>query len=280
MFKLSYNSNGLRYINPVHAIKDVALMGYDGIEFSLDPTWINYNNVSKEELTDLLNVTRDSLIDFSALATGDKNLLGPSSFEPSLINQNKNGRKLRINLLKQSVKIAEVLEIKRMNFASGIKRPEVSDDEAMSYLVEGINACLKRNHDITLMIEPEPGMFIETTDQAISLINEINDERFRLNLDVGHVVCCEDNYLEKIRNACKYTEHVHFEDIKDRVHRHLIPGKGNADLIGILQILIEEGYENYVSVELYDEAYVYMTALRESIDHINGLLNVITKKGA
>lgn len=280
MFKLSYNSNGLRYINPTQAIKDVSLMGYNGIELSLDPTWISYNNTTKEDLNALAGVARANLVEFAALATGDKNLLGPSSFEPSLINENKNGRKLRINLLKQSIKIAETLGIERMNFASGVKRPEVSDDEAMTYLLEGITACLKRNHDVMLMIEPEPGMFIETTDQAIALINEINDERFRLNLDVGHVVCCEDNYLEKIRNACKYTEHVHFEDIKDRVHRHLIPGKGNADLAGILQILSEEGYSNYVSVELYDEAYVYMTAMRESIDYINGLLNVIIKKGA
>ena len=77
-----------------------------------------------------------------------------------------------------------------------------------------------------------------------------------------------------------YAEHVHFEDIKDRVHRHLIPGKGNANLVGIIKILIEEDYSNFVSVELYDEAYVYMTAMRESIDYINSIIYEVTRKGA
>ena len=280
MFKTSYNSNGLRYINPHQAIKDVALMGYEGIELSLDPLWINCNTITKDEINKLKKTAQNNLIEFSALATGDKNLLGPASYEPSIINENKNGRKLRINLLKHSIKIAEALEIKRVNFASGLKRAEVSEDEAMTYLIEGIHACLKKDHDVSLLIEPEPGMFIETTEQAISLINEIKDERFRLNLDVGHVICCENDYLEKIRNACKYTEHVHFEDIQGKIHRHLIPGKGNADLVGIIKVLIEEGYNNFVSVELYDDAYVYMTALRESIDYINSVLYEINKKGA
>ena len=272
MFKFSYNSNGLRYISPREAIKEVALYGYDAIELSLDQVWLKYNTITKDDTNALIKTAAEHLVEFSALATGADDLLSIIPYEPSLIHYKKGGRKQRVKLIKKAVKISRMLGIKRLNFASGKLYSDISRDEAMTYLVEGIKECLKHDHDITLMIEPEPGMFIETTKQAITLINEIRDERLRLNLDVGHVICCEDNYIEKIRQACRFTEHVHMEDIKDKTHRHLIPGKGSADIKGILKVLMEEGYNNFISVELYEDAYIYKTALRESIDYLKKMI--------
>ena len=50
MFKFSYNTNGLRYINPIKAVKEVAFFGYDGIEIALNKTWMCPENMSKKNI--------------------------------------------------------------------------------------------------------------------------------------------------------------------------------------------------------------------------------------
>ena len=272
MFKFSYNTNGLRYINPIKAVKEVAFFGYDGIEIALNKTWMCPENMSKKNIKILRNFMYDCNVEPVAMATGAKDLLSNVDYEPSLICPDRDKRHERINLLKQSEKLAQNLGIDKIGFASGFKKEEMSDDEAWTHLVEGIRECLKKSSDVILMIEPEPGMFIETTDQAIKLIEEISDQRLALNLDIGHVVCCEDDYLAKIKKACRYAKHLHIEDIAGGVHKHLIPGKGDIDFEGVFRVLIEEDYQGFVSVELYDHASVYVTALRESIQYFDILL--------
>ena len=53
-----------------------------------------------------------------------------------------------------------------------MKRPDINPREL---LAESIRECLQDVGDVTLVIEPEPGMLIETMDQGIDLIKEIND---------------------------------------------------------------------------------------------------------
>ena len=46
--------------------------------------------------------------------------------------------------------------------------------------------------------------------------------------------------------------HVHLEDIgANRVHQHLVPGKGSIDFVALFAALDEIGYGGWVTVELY-----------------------------
>ncbi len=66
-----------------------------------------------------------------------------------------------------------------------------------------------------LVIEPEPGMFIETIADANDLIARVNDTRFGLHLDIGHVFCTEKDYIKAIREHGKKTLYVHMADIRE-----------------------------------------------------------------
>jgi sugar phosphate isomerase/epimerase len=107
-------------------------------------------------------------------------------------------------------------------------------------------------------------MLIETTSQAIALIKEVDSPNLRLNLDIGHVQCCEDNLLDSIAQAIPYTRHAHVEDIKGKIHHHEIPGEGDIDFRSVFQTLKESGYQHYLSVELYHHADVWERALSQS----------------
>ncbi len=264
MCLLSYNSNGLRNMSIEEAIRNVAGTGFDGIELSLHKNHLHPYRVSQNTLDQIKRTIDENNIKVACLATGCADLLSDVPYEPSLISEKAEDRSARINLIRESVNIAKYLEIPVVNFASGILQHQVEPDKARAYLIEGINLCLENAGNVVLAIEPEPGMFVETTTQAISVIEEINSPQLELNLDIGHVYCCEDNYLEKIQVALKHSAHIHVEDIKDKVHHHEIPGTGEIDFGAFIKLCRSAGYEKYLSVELYHHAPVWQEALKKS----------------
>lgn len=273
MYRLAYNANGLRNMDVVHAIHEVAKYHFDGIELSLHKAHLHPFTVTTELLDQIKEAFEGDNLEVACLATGASNLLSDEEYEPSIITCDKEGRDKRINCIRRSIEIAKYLGIKRVNISSGFKKNDISEEDAMENLIDGIKQCLVICDDVVLAIEPEPGMFVGTTEEAIRVIEAVGSEHLKLNLDIGHVVCCEDNYLQKIRNACQYTVHAHIEDIKDRVHYHLIPGEGNVDLKAVLTILKEECYEGFISVELYHHSDVYEKALKESYIYLKTIMN-------
>ncbi len=93
--------------------------------------------------------------------------------------------------------------------------PSVDPNEL---LVDSIHQCLKEVHsdeDITLLIEPEPGMFIETLDQGIRLVNEVNSPKFKLHLDLCHNYCSEKDYIEALALAAPHARYLHVSDARE-----------------------------------------------------------------
>jgi sugar phosphate isomerase/epimerase len=100
---------------------------------------------------------------------------------------------------------------------------------------DGLNRVipLAERHGIILAIEPEPGLFIETSQEYLDFKNESSKTTrpFRMNCDVGHLFCVGEDPAAVIRAMPEQIAHVHLEDIgANRVHQHLTPGKGRHRL--------------------------------------------------
>lgn len=271
--KLCYNSNGLRSISLLQAIEEVSKAGYQGIELSLHDNHFHPFITTEDYILEIKNAIESNNIEPVIIATGCDNLLSKDRFEPSLITQDKTGRETRIDLLFKTIGIAKILGCPAINFASGFLKNDNSPKTAKSNLIEGIKRCLEYSNDIILAIEPEPDMFIQTSDEAIEIIKEINHPNFKLNLDIGHVYCCEDQYLEKIEKALDYTYHIHIEDIKNKIHHHEIPGTGDIDFDSIISSCHKKAYQGFLSVELYHHSDVWQKALSESKEFILKKIN-------
>jgi len=277
MAKISYNANGLRKLSLREAVRVVSEAGYDGIELSLSPHHIDVFSMTTAEAGELRSFICDCGISACCLATGYDLLLSSERFEPSLICPTKSDRQRRLDVLVRSIDLACSLGIPVINFGSGFRKPEVAPMAARDYLLEGVGGCLEHvGQAVTLAIEPEPGFFIETNGQAEELIRQVDSPFFRLNQDIGHVNVCEDDYLTSIAEALPVTAHIHIEDIRDRIHRHEIPGDGDIDFPAVAAVLQEGGYERFVSVELYNHSETYDIALSRSLDHLRavGISNV------
>lgn len=85
--------------------------------------------------------------------------------------------------------------------------------------------------------------FINDTKSALELIQEVNSEGFKLNLDVGTMIYNGESTGELVGNV-KYINHVHISEpnlkpIEERELHHELK-----------KILLSEGYQGYVSIEM------------------------------
>ncbi|MFQ5414510.1 MAG: sugar phosphate isomerase/epimerase family protein, partial [Phycisphaerae bacterium] len=130
----------------------------------------------------------------------------------------------------------------------------VSRDAALDTFLAGLNQALRCAEDegVALLVEPEPGLLIESADEFLELAARVDSPMFGLNFDVGHFYCVADPLPETIARLQAYTRHYHVEDIAaSRVHEHLIPGRGAIDFATVMAAIHNTGYDGWVTVELY-----------------------------
>src|SRR5439155_15804746 len=91
---------------------------------------------------------------------------------------------------------------------------------------------------VLLLVEPEPGLLIETADQFLEFMGHIDSPAVGLNFDIGHAYCVSDDPAATIPRVANYIRHFHLEDIAaTRVHHHLIPGEGAIDFAAALRAI-------------------------------------------
>jgi len=106
--------------------------------------------------------------------------------------------------------------------------------------------------EVDLLIEPEPGLLIETFEQYLEFVDRIDSPRVGLNFDIGHAFCVGQEPQDWIAEMVPHTKHYHIEDIAaDRTHQHLIPGRGAIDFRATLSEIARTGYNGWITVELY-----------------------------
>lgn len=221
MAKLSYSTFGLTQLNFLDAIDAVDKAGYPGIEVSFHRDQFNPFEITDEYLDIVKKKFETTQVKPACVATASHFFTPSRPHEPSLMCIETAGRKRRINLVKRGIHVARKLGVDLVTFGSGFIRddhvanPSIDPNEL---LVDSIHQCLKEIHsdeDITLLIEPEPGMFIETLDQGIRLVNDVNSPKFKLHLDLCHNYCSEEDYIGALALAAPHARYLHVSDARE-----------------------------------------------------------------
>ncbi|HQX16753.1 MAG TPA: sugar phosphate isomerase/epimerase family protein [Anaerolineales bacterium] len=228
MIKLSYSTFGLTNLDFLRAIEVVDTAGYPGVEFSFHRDQFNPFNLTDEYL-DAIRRKLDSLeVTAACMSTASHFFTPQRPHEPSLITPDLAGRKRRMDLVGRGVYVARRLGIPLVSFGSGFIRDEHVGNPSVNpreLLVDSVCQCLKSlrdDDDITLLIEPEPGMYIETLEQGMSLVEEVGSPRFQLHLDLNHNYCSETNYLEALGKAAPHAKFLHVSDSQEGYNLKLV----------------------------------------------------------
>ncbi len=218
MLKLSYSTNGITNVDFFKAANEIIKAGYEGIEISFQKNQFHPYELNDAELLQIKNFFIKNKIVPVGISTGTAFFLSDDyPHEPSIISTDEEGRQQRLHLIKRGIDIAKKLNIDIVTFQTGHLRAEHLSDlnKTRTQLIEGIRELLNDIGNVTLVIEPEPGMFIESLEDGIELVSEISHPSFGLHLDIGHAFCTQENYVEDIANAIPYTKYMHLADIRD-----------------------------------------------------------------
>ncbi len=236
MTKLSYSTFGLTNLEFLDAIDAVDKAGYAGIELSFHRDQFNPFEITDEYLVKIKQKFKTTRVKPAAVATASHFFTPSRPHEPSVMCIDLAGRKRRINLVKRGIDVARKLEIPLVTFGSGFIRDEHVLNPSVNpreLLIDSIHQCLqeiKGDDDITLLIEPEPGMYIETLQQGIDLVNEVNSPIFKLHLDLCHNYCSENDYISALAKAAPHARYLHVSDAKEGCNLKIIKMSENMPL--------------------------------------------------
>ena len=120
-------------------------------------------------------------------------------------------------------------------------------------------------------IEPEPGLLIGNTEQAVEIIDRVKSPWLGINFDAGHSVVAGENLELMVEKYSSLFFNIHIEDIKNKTHFHLIPGEGDIDFKKFLDSLYKFGYNKYLTVELYTYSNIPEFAAEKAISFFREL---------
>ncbi len=284
MIKLAFSTNAFKRYSLEDSIREIARVGYSGVEILCDiphayaPSFKDDQIRSLKKTLALSNMQISNLNAFTLYAIGD-------TYHPSWI---EDSREMRIEHTIECIRLAKRIGAKHLSTEPGgpVVAPPLpsSSQQQQQYqdisrlekmFLDGLTrvARMAEEEDIKVLIEPEPGLLIENSRQFKNFVTKINNSKYiRLNFDISHFYCVNEDPAKVVYELSDYIEHFHLADIaQTRIHNHLIPGEGSIDFRSVFDAMDDIGYRGFVTVELYPyqdnpiyaakEAYSYLCSI-------------------
>jgi hydroxypyruvate isomerase len=158
-----------------------------------------------------------------------------------------------IDGLKQTIEACKILDTKSIITQTGNVIDGMSREIQQQAMVETLKQCASLCEEAAIILEVEPlnglvdhhGHFLQYSDEAVSVIDQVNSPNVKLVFDVYHQQITEGNV---IRNATNYIDRISHYHIADNPGRKQ-PGTGELNYINILNAIKETGYDGYVGLE-------------------------------
>jgi sugar phosphate isomerase/epimerase len=277
--KLAFSTNAYLNFSFADAAARIARLGYKGVEVMADvphawPAFLLAEQ--KQAIRDALAGNGLAISNVNAFMMHAVNDHRQRYWHPSWIEPDPHYRRVRTDHTRRALTLAKELGAPNITTEpGGPVEPGASWSAALKLFVEEIKPVAEHaeKEGVLLLVEPEPGLLIETAEQFLEFIGRIDSPAVGMNFDVGHAYCVRDDPAATIPRMAKYIRHIHLEDIAAaRVHQHLIPGDGAIDFAATLRAIGAIGYEGWVTVELYPYVEDPDRAARRALDYVRKVL--------
>ena len=255
--RLAFSSNAYLKHSFDEAAERIAGLGYEGLELMADvphawPACLLPS--SKKAILESLAKHRLSFSNVNAFMMNAVADPRQPYWYPSFIDPDPHYRQVRIDHTRRALSLCAELGAPHITTEPGGPIEGRTRQEAIDLFVEVLKPLAEHaaNLGVLLLIEPEPGLLLETTDEYLEVAEKVDSPAIGLNFDIGHANCMSENLPRQIVKMASQTRHYHVEDIAaDRVHHHLVPGKGAIDFKEVFQAIHSTNYQGWVTVELY-----------------------------
>lgn len=296
--KLAFSTNAFKKYSLKESIRLIREVGYEGVEILCDvphaypPSLDEEDILSIQEIISKNNIEISNLNAFTLYAITD-------IYHPSWIESDKQLRELRIQHTINCLRLAKKIGAKNISTEPGgpidvgndnkynnndfknntnNKRSSYDLEALQEFFVNGIVRTSKvaEEYGVKILVEPEPGLLLQNSEQFLKFIKNINSHYVGLNFDMGHFFCVREDPAALIYNLAEHIGHFHLADIAHtRVHNHLIPGQGSVDFASIFKAISEINYQGFITVELYPYQDDPVYAARISHKYLTNVISQI-----
>src|SRR5262245_59592093 len=280
--RLAFSTNAYLKYSFAEAVRRLAAIGYRGVEIMADAphAWpACLLDEQKQAIRDDLARHKLAISNINAFMMNAISDPRQRYWHPSWIEPDRHYRQIRIDHTCRALTLARELGSPCITTEpGGPVEPGGSWSAALKLFVESLKPVVAHaeKERVLLLIEPEPGLLIETADQFLELMKHIDSPAVGLNFDIGHFYCVGDEPAPTVRRLARFIRHVHLEDIAaTRVHHHLIPGDGAIDFASTLTALRDIGYQGWVTIELYPYVEDPDLAARTALERVTAIASKI-----
>lgn len=237
-------------------------LGYDGVELmTLNPMQLKWDEVKKEADKNNLEV--------ALVCTGE--IFGQLNL--SFIDKKPEVRKEAIKRVKEIIDFAGYLGgIINIGRVRGQYRDDVPKEISYGYAIDAFKDISEYagNKNVKIALESVTLMqtnFINTIEDAVNVVKDVDNEYFKIMMDIFHMNIEEKDMFEVINKYSDYNIHVHLADNNRRY-----PGHCGLDFSKIIQAFADVGYNGALCTEIF-QIPDQETAARESIKYLRPILN-------
>jgi len=279
--RFGYGTNGFQSHRLDDALTVIADLGYDGVALTIDHMHHDPFAADVAVRTRRLRRQLDRLGLAVVIETGARYLLDPwRKHHPTLVSAGDRSR--RTELLNRAVDIGADLGAEAVSFWSGTLPESDPAEVGWDRLSHGVEQLVSyaQQREVTLAMEPEPGMLVSTVDDVFELRRRLGEpEPLRITLDLGHIVCNEPRDLAAtVAMAGPLLANVQVDDMVRDVHEHLELGQGDVDFPAALSALAAVGYQGLASLELPRQSHAAPMLARTSLAYLRAAESSATRE--
>jgi sugar phosphate isomerase/epimerase len=256
--RLAYSSNAYLNYSIEETIARIAGLGYQGLELLADVPHVWPASLLPERKKAIRECLERHQLKISNVNAFMMNAIADPRqpyWHPSWIEPDRDYRAIRREHTRRALHLAK--EFGAANIQTEPGGPLAEGQKwaaAADIFYDEIMPCVEvaEKLEISLLIEPEPGLMIETFEQYLEFADRLDSPWVGLNFDIGHAYCMKQEPQDWVARMAPHTKHYHLEDIAStRKHAHLVPGRGAIDLPAVLREIEKSGYQGWITVELY-----------------------------
>ena len=280
--KLSYSANAYTQFSIEETIRRIAALGYGGLELLADVPHAWPAGLLDERKAAIRCCLAEHGLEIANVNAFMMNAVADPRqpyWHPSWIEADADYRAIRREHTRRALRLAAELGAPSIQTEPGgpLQKGQ-SRGDATALFYDELMPCveLAGRLEVLLLIEPEPGLLVETFEQYLEFAEKIDSPWMGLNFDIGHAYCVGQDPQLWVEQMAKHTHHYHIEDIAaSREHAHLIPGRGAINLGAVLDKIEKTGYDGWITVELYPyidnpdeagrEAKAFLESTRNSV---------------
>lgn len=284
--RLAFSTNAYMRFPFEEAAARIASFGYEGLELMADVPHAWPAGLLEGSKQAIRNAMRKHNLAFSNINAFMMNAIDDYRqpyWYPSFIEPDEHYRRVRIDHTRRALHLCAELGAPHITTApGGPLAPGQRRDDVVDLFVEVLKPLAEQADKlgVLLLIEPEPGLLVETTDQYVEIADRLKAPSIGLNFDVGHAYCMKEDLPGQIAKLAQRIRHYHFEDIAaTRIHHHMVPGTGAIDFAEIVAAIEATGYDGWLTVELYPSIDDPDAAAKRAHEVLSPLLNSGGKAG-